>query len=134
MDNDAPSLRLKRGSLTRVHNKSSPGEEGSLLPRLQIISDGGHRINPQVTSVQRVLLKYLLNWSESYIREGVCMCANVLLEGAPHPPAEMNTMGGCEEVLNNNQFKSPLSPILVFEYCSLNVLGRTLGCEGIWNS
>ena len=61
MDNDAPSLRLKRGSLTRVHNKSSPGEEGSLLPRLQIISDGGHRINPQVTSVQRVLLKYLLN-------------------------------------------------------------------------
>ena len=34
MDNDAPSLRLKRGSLTRVHNKSSPGEEGSLLPRL----------------------------------------------------------------------------------------------------
>lgn len=32
MDNDAPSLRLKRGSLTRVHNKSSPGEEGSLPP------------------------------------------------------------------------------------------------------
>ena len=26
MDNDAPSLRLKRGSLTRVHNKSSPGD------------------------------------------------------------------------------------------------------------